>query len=282
MKSLLRRSWAPAAVALACGAGSSVAAAQDPFEIQVYDGSANPPGVPGLELHLNEWATGHRAADPPVAPLHGQGHATLEPSLGVLPFWEVGAYLQLALRADDGALDWAGVKARSKFVTPASWNPNWRLGLNLELSYVPGTYDRSRWGSEIRPIVAWQSPDWLIAFNPILDQSLGPPEASSGPSFEPAAKVARSLGPVALGVEYYGGLGPITAPLPARDQSHQVFEVVDVTSLPEIELSVGMGEGLTPSSAGIVLKAIVGYTFEQAATRPPLGASNLPAWIRKR
>ena len=67
--------------------------------------------MPGLELHLNDWATGNRAADPPEAPLHGQFHATLEPSLGVFPFWEIGAYLQGAVRTDDGVADWAGVKA---------------------------------------------------------------------------------------------------------------------------------------------------------------------------
>src|SRR5690349_18649156 len=38
---------------------ASTARAGDAFEIQVYDGTANPVGVPGVELHLNEWATGH-------------------------------------------------------------------------------------------------------------------------------------------------------------------------------------------------------------------------------
>src|SRR5579862_7478595 len=95
----------------------SAADAGDPFEIQVYDGTADPPGVPGLELHLNDWATGNRTANPPEAALHGQFHATLEPSLGIFPFWEVGAYLQFAVRADDGVADWAGAKIRSKFVT---------------------------------------------------------------------------------------------------------------------------------------------------------------------
>ena len=72
-----------------------LARAGDPFEIQVYDGTANPPGVPGLELHLNDWATGHRDATAPEAPLHGQAHATLEPSFGVTRSWELGAYLQI-------------------------------------------------------------------------------------------------------------------------------------------------------------------------------------------
>jgi hypothetical protein len=250
-----------------------VAAAVDPFEIQVYDGTANAQGVPGLELHVNDWLTGHRdAATPPELPLHGQLHATLEPSYGVLPWWELGGYLQMALR-DDGTFDYAGVKLRSKFVTPPDWNHRWRLGMNLELSYLPGAYDHDRWGSEIRPIVAWQSEAWLFALNPILDQPLAGSDATAGPSFEPALKFARTLGPVAAGLEYYASFGPLSAPLPWRLQEHYLYEVIDLLSVEHFELNAGLGEGLTPESAGLVVKVIIGYSIETGATRPFLAAS---------
>ncbi len=201
------------------------ARAGDPFEIQVYDGTANPPGVPGIELHLNQWATGNSAATPPEAPLHGQFHTTLEPSLGILPWWELGAYVQGAARTDAGVVDWAGVKLRSKFVTPPTWDPHWRLGVNFEGSYLPATYDHDQWGSEVRPIVAWHDDDWLFALNPILDQPLAGSDASQGPSFQPALKVARTVGPVALGIEYYATLGPLTNIAPWSDEQQQIFEV---------------------------------------------------------
>ena len=238
------------------------ARAGDPFEIQVYDGTANPPGVPGIELHLNDWATGNREAVPPEAPLHGQFHATLEPSLGITPFWELGAYLQAAVRTDDGVVDWAGAKLRSKFVTPPTWSEHWRLGVNLEVSYLPPTYDLDRWGSEIRPIIAWHDPSWLFVLNPILDQDFAGPDASMGPSFQPAVKVARTVGPVALGFEYYATFGPLSAFLPWREQQQQIFEVLDLLSVERLELNFGVGEGLTQFSEGIVVKAILGYTFE--------------------
>jgi hypothetical protein len=250
-----------------------LARAGDPFEIQVYDGTANPPGVPGLELHLNDWATGHRDATAPEAPLHGQAHATLEPSFGVTRSWELGAYLQFAERADDGAFDWAGAKLRSKLVTPPGWRGPWRLGVNVEVSYLPSAYDRDLWGSELRPIVAWQDPDWLFAINPILDQSLAGAGASDGPLLEPAAKASRTIGPVALGLEYYGTLGPLAAPLPLRLQEHYVFETADLIGLERVEVDAGVGEGLTPASAGIIVKVILGYTFDVATTRPSLTAS---------
>lgn len=265
----------PAALAILAAAAlaPSVAHAGDPFEIQVYDGTANAPGVPGLELHLNDWATGHRDATAPEVPLHGQAHATLEPSFGVTRSWELGAYLQLADRADTGALDWAGVKLRSKLVTPPGWRGPWRLGVNLEVSYLPSAYDRDRWGSEVRPIVAWQDEDWLFAVNPIFDQSLAGSGASDGPSFEPAAKASRAIGPIALGVEYYATLGPLVAPLPLRLQEHYVFETADLMGFDRVEVNAGIGEGLTPASAGIIVKVILGYTFDAVTTPPPLSAS---------
>jgi hypothetical protein len=258
-----------AAIVVAVGAPST-ARAGDPFEIQVYDGTANAPGVPGLELHLNDWATGNRDATAPEAPLHGQFHATLEPSYGLFPFWEIGAYLQGAVRTDDGAVDWAGVKLRSKFVTPPSFDPHWRLGVNFELSYLPPTYDRGRWGSEVRPIVAWHDEHWLFVVNPILDQSFAGPDASQGPSFQPAAKASRTVGPVALGFEYYATLGPLTGLLPWKEEQHQVFEVVDLLSVESLELSFGVGEGLTESSAGLVFKVIVGYEFDCVRSKPAI------------
>jgi hypothetical protein len=263
------------AVCVACAASfARRALAGDPFEIQVYDGTANAPGVPGLELHVNDWATGHRSSNPPEAPLHGQFHATLEPSLGLTPSWEVGAYLQSAVRTDDGAIDWAGAKLRSKFVTPPGWDRHWRLGVNLEASYLPPAYDRSRWGSELRPIVAWQNARWLFAFNPILDQSLAGPDGSSGPSFQPALKIAFTVGPVALGVEYYATVGYLSDLPPLRDQEHYLYEVVDLLSVDKFELNAGIGEGLTPSSEGLTVKLIAGYSFETGTTGSASLASN--------
>ena len=64
---------------------SGHARAVDPFEIQVYDGTASAPGTPGLELHANSVLRGQRSAPPPEAPSHHQTHLTLEPSFGLLP-----------------------------------------------------------------------------------------------------------------------------------------------------------------------------------------------------
>jgi hypothetical protein len=234
----------------------------DAFEIQVYDGTAHGPGVPGLELHVNTVPNGRvNVYEPELAP-QGQWHFTLEPSFGVTPWWELGAYLQTAL-LPDGAFRYAGVKLRSKFVTPPGWDPNWRLGVNLEVSALPTAFERDVWGAEVRPIIAWENDFWLFAGNPIVDVSLAGPGSTDGPSFEPALMAKYKIRKrVALGFEYYAGFGPIVHPSRWSQQEHYLFEAFDLLSVEGFELNAGIGEGLTHGSNGLVLKMIVGYAWE--------------------
>jgi hypothetical protein len=233
----------------------------DPFEIQVYDGTANAPGVPGLELHLNRVIIGVRTSEPPELPPHNQTHATLEPSFGVLPWWELGGYFQSTLRAD-GQLDYSGVKLRSKFVVPEGTFPHLRLGLNLELSALPERYEAGRWGAEVRPILAWEDPTWLLAVNPILGLDFSDPGAS--PDFEPAAMAKLKYEEVfAIGLEYYASLGTLAHPDAVSAQRHYLYEVIDLLAVPHFELNMGLGEGLTKASNDFTAKLILGYAWEE-------------------
>jgi hypothetical protein len=248
------------ALAVLIALHSRAARAVDPFEIEVYDGTANEPGAPGLELHANYVASGLRQAVLPELPVNHQTHVTLEPSLGLLPWWELGGYLESTVLGD-GTFEYAGVKLRSKFVTPPSFGDRVRFGVNLEISLLPEHYDRNRWGMEVRPIAAYEDRRWLFAFNPIVDSALAGPDAHAGPSFEPAAMAALKLfEAVSVGVEYYGNLGPFSGFAPWRQQEHYLFEVANMLSLPHVEINAGIGEGLTANSNSLVVKMIVGYT----------------------
>jgi hypothetical protein len=235
--------------------------ALDAFEIQVYDGSANPPGAPGIELHVNTVVSGLRQAVPPELPPDHQTHLTAEPSLGITPWWELGAYLQTTAQ-QSGEFDYAGVKLRSKFVRPVGESERFRWGLNLEVSDLPPSADRDRWGAEVRPIVAFgtHGGPFVFAFNPILDFTLSGPAAAASPSFEPAATTLFVVeGLLSAGVEYYGDYGQIGHFLPAREQQHTLFEVINVLRWKRIEINAGVGEGLTASSNSFVTKLILGF-----------------------
>jgi hypothetical protein len=239
------------------------ASAVDAFEIQVYDGTANERGVPGLELHVNAVPSGRSESVGPELPSNHQSHFTLEPSLGLLRWWEVGGYLQTALRGD-GTYEYAGTKLRSKFVTPPSFSDRVRLGVNFEAAYVPEHYDRNRWSMEVRPIAAYEDTHWLFAINPIVDVALAGSDSRQGPSFQPAAMaVLKILGAASLGVECYGDCGPLSGFLPWREQEHYLFEVLNLLAVSDVEFNAGIGEGLTTASNSLTVKVIVGYSWQK-------------------
>jgi hypothetical protein len=236
------------------------AAAFDPFEIQVYDGSANEPGVASLELHWNYAHAPHRAVEAPEISWHKQAHFTFEPALGITRFWEIGAYLQWSARIDD-SLYWAGIKLRSKFVTPEGLLPGGLLlGLNIEVSAIPEKFEADRFGGELRPILGWET-KWLqLAVNPNVEVSFAGAGLHEGPSFAPGVALCFKVPEiVSMGVEYYGSIGPIAHPLRAREQEHYLFGVVNVLAAAGWEINAGVGAGLTPASNDVVVKVILGH-----------------------
>ena len=232
--------------------------AADAFEIQVYDGTANAPGVMGLELHANDALDGPRTGPPPELPPYHLLHLTLEPSLGLTAFWEVGAYLQTAVRPA-GGFDFAGAKLRSKLVTPPGWRAHLRLGANVEVGALRARYEAQRWGAELRPIVAWENERWLFAVNPIVGFSL----TGGGPTFEPAAMALIKLPPiVSLGLEYYADLGEIFPTSSRGPREETLFEVVNLLAIRNVEVNAGVGEGLEGGGRRLVAKVILGYAFD--------------------
>lgn len=244
---------------------SRPARAVDPFEIQVYDGTAVPQDAFAVELHTNAYVRG-LPANPPELALDHQVHFTFEPQYGLFPWWEIGGYFQTAIA--DG-FDFAGAKLRSKWVTPPNWHPTLRFGLNVEVSVLPNTFDRNVWGMELRPIAAFENDHWMFAINPIVDVALAGPDFAAGPTFEPAVKGAYKWpNRVAIGLEYYGNFGPLSGFLPVSQQEHYIYEVVDVLTMKNVELNLGFGEGLTDGSSRFIVKMILGYTWEHVLRRP--------------
>lgn len=251
------------AVALTAILVAAPARAVDRFEIEVYDGSANAPGVISLENHVNFADRGRKEADPPLVPTDRQAHWTFEGALGVTRVWEAGVYLQTALVPREG-FSYAGVKLRSKFVTTPGFSRVVHLGANFEIAGIPETFEKDRWSAEVRPIANVTTSTWILSFNPILAVPLTGTGLGEGPHFEPALSVkGRLSNSVALGVEYYGGLGPLGALLPSRDQDHYLFGAGDYDLGGGFDLNLGVGAGLSDASDPLTFKAIVAYEFGQ-------------------
>jgi hypothetical protein len=235
--------------------------AVDPFEIQVYEGDINDPLQPGLELHTNFVASGRRTASFPgeAVPNHTL-RTTLEPSFGLLEWWELGAYLQFATAPGRSQAHFGGFKLRSKFVIPHRLTGDFIFGLNFEVGRGVAVLGSDDWDTEVRPIIAWGHGRWFAAVNPIFGWALTGPR-NAVPDLEPCAKVRFDAGHhVGVGFEYYAGLGR-PSDLPAADQQeHFLYLVGDLLDGP-IELNAGVGHGLTDASDAWTVKVIVGKAF---------------------
>jgi len=253
-----------AALLALCAVRSS---ALDRFEIQVYQPDLNEPGHLGVELHTNYTARGTREpGHPGEIPPWRTARLTLEPALGVTPWLELGAYLQL-MDAPAHGLRYAGSKLRAKFLGPRPFGEGSFLGVNLEIARVPVEVEQDQWANEIRPFVGWEGRWLLVDVNPIFGYALSGKDAFRV-AFEPAAKVALNtqLG-FAVGVEYYAELGFVDAVQPLRDEAHYLFGVVDVVepygrpSSPW-EVNLAVGGGLTHGAdQQLIVKSIVGRSF---------------------
>ncbi len=196
--------------------GSGPARALDAFEIQVYEGDINAPGRPGLEVHANMVPAGSDTAQPPARVAEDNlMRLTLEPSLGILEWFEIGGYLQLALEPGSPEGHFGGFKLRSKWIVPRRLTGNFILGLNVEVGRGTAAFGTDSWDTEFRPILVWTANRWMIAVNPMFGWALSGAERSLEPDFEPATKVRIDSGyGVGVGLEYYAGLGRLSDAAP--------------------------------------------------------------------
>jgi len=240
------------------------AAAQDAFEIQVYDAVTAGPLEPGLEIHLNHFIEGTTESGPEgEVPTQGLTHLTFEPHLGLTHWWEIGFYLQTVLRPD-GGWDSGGVKLRTKFRWPENVGA-FRFALNLELARVSKRYEPDGWGGELRPIIDARWGRWYVAVNPIVSFTFAGPDAGK-PNFEPATKASFDVEKSwAVGFETYSAFGPFGSFLPWDQQVHRIFAVVDST-WDWFGINIGVGYGTGPDKW--IVKAIVTIAPSEQTPEP--------------
>ena len=64
----------------------------------------------------------------------------------------------------------------------------------MEYAWVAPELEQATRALELRPIAGYRGSQWLLAANPILGWALNGPGRSGKPDFNPAFKLARTLG----------------------------------------------------------------------------------------
>lgn len=237
------------------------AAAQDPFEIQVYEYVTTPKGRWNLETHFNYTARGTTVHAGRVAPSQGQSHLTFELTRGITELFELAGYVVLARREGHGP-DFVGWRVRPRIRAPERWNLPVKLSLSTEVGVPRNQYEEEDVTLEVRPIIERQFGRLLIDLNPVIGRSLGGPGTDDGWDFEPGARAGLTVSRIVdVSLEYYGSLGPVSGFLPADEQVHQFFGGGDIQLTPNVVLNLGLGLGATDAGNRTVLKARLGWMF---------------------
>ena len=237
---------------------SAICYGQDNYEIQAYGSDLVPVGSTMIELHSNYTALGSTMINDGVRPTQGAEHETIEITHGFTPWFEVGFYYFSSLNPKYG-YNWVGDHIRPRFAVPECLN--WPVGLSLstEFGYQRPEYSSDEYTLELRPIVDKKVKKWYFSLNPAMEYAFKGFDAGKGWEFSPNFKFSYDVTKeVALGLEYYGSLGPVFAFSRYQQQQHQIFSAIDLNLSPDWEFNFGVGEGFTKSTDGLIFKMILG------------------------
>lgn len=246
-------------IAVVVGAPTTAHAQGD--EIQVYDGGLAPVGVFNLTVHNNFTPKGAKTPEFPGAiTSHQSLNGVPEWAYGVTNWFEAGLYLPLYSRDQDLGWKIDGFKLRTLFGVPNAADRTFFYGVNIEYSYNAKHWDTTRFTSEIRPIIGWHVNSVDLIFNPILDTRY---DGLKHLEFAPSMRVAYNASSRwAIALEEYADYGEVHKFEAGKDQSHQVFGVVNYSGAFEIE--AGLGFGLTDTSDGLTFKVILARDLNKA------------------
>jgi hypothetical protein len=212
-----------------------------------------------FELHSNVTTMGFKRAQDGVIADDLAWHETVEITQGITPWFELGGYLFMSANKGQYGLTYVGDHIRPRIRVPDRWH--WPVGLSLsvEVGYQKPRYCADTWTLEIRPIIDKTYKWFYIALNPVIDYSLRGYNHRAGPEFSPDVKVQfqviRQLG---IGLEYYGGMGPIRAPDGTGQQFQQIGPAFDLDVSKDYEINFGYMVGLTPGTERGIIKLIIG------------------------
>jgi hypothetical protein len=257
---LAPKGFAAALVALTIAVAGN-ALAIDFYEIQIYPTETDPQYHLDLELHSNSTTTAvGREAKSQIDPY--QIHETLEATYGLLPYLEVGQYFCTA-KLDNGRYEYAGSRTKMHFGIPQTMDWPVSFGGNIELDYMRKAAEDQPLTLELRPIAETHMGHVTVIANLPFEKPFSGPGTHKGVTIAPQGEVEyeQLLWWLSPAVEYYGDMGPISALPGVQHQQHFIVPAVNFDFLPQLELNIGVGIGMTHASNGTFVKTIIGWTF---------------------
>jgi hypothetical protein len=248
------------------------AAAQDAFEIHVYEYEPLTRGQYSFEAHLNVDLEGTREFDGSVFPTHHQAHLTLEPTIGLSPHFALGFMFLNAATPGHGA-QFAGWRVLPHLYAPESWHLPFRLGFVAEFSFQNTRYEENSRRVELRPILDREGARWQVVFNPVFERALRGPGTERGWNFEPALLLRWKLSSFEPSLEYYGEIESLTRRPRGQPQTHELFVGGDWRVRPKLMVNVGAGFDVGRRGPGLVLKSRLEWDIGRTRRTDPPGVA---------
>jgi len=230
------------------------AAAQDPFEIHIYEYEPMSLGASSLEAHLNFNPQGSSRRDGTLIPTEHQTHLTLEPTVGLSENFAVG-FMFLNAWEPGYSPQFAGWRVLPHFYAPQSWDLPVRLGFVAEFSFQNVRYEENTRRVELRPIMDREFAHWKVVFNPVFERALHGPGTARGWNFEPALLLRWKREGFSPSLEYYGAIESLNVEPRAQPETHQLFVGGDWEISPGFSVNFGTGVDLGNRGPGVVLKS---------------------------
>ena len=232
----------------------------DFYEIQIYDTDTEPVGHLMLELHSNTTTTATGESAKNQMDVH-QIHETLEATYGVLRWVEIGQYFATA-KLSNGDYEYAGSRTKIHFGIPQTFEWPVQFGGNIEFDYMRRAAEENPLNLELRPIIGGTYKKFRLVVNLALEKPFSGPTTHRGVQFEPSGELVYDLHRwVSPAIEYYADMGAIQPLEKVQDQQHFIVPTLNFHFLPQLELNLGVGIGVTRASNGVFLKSIVGWEF---------------------
>lgn len=233
-----------------------------PEEIVVFDDEFEAPGEVGTELHVNYVNRSRRQPDYPGEQAPNRVLRLMpEVAIGLSEHWNLGIHVPLSYDRNQSSSHIDGLKVRltNLHVHPLAAERSWFWGVNYELSWLSRRLSDTGLVAELRGIVGWRSPDWLIAVNPILNHPASRSHDPDPLSLDLFSKVMRTWHTGwALGVEHYAELGAARRPTFGTGSAQTSYVVGDIEGPAGWGIHLGVGRGWRGGDDRVVFKAMIG------------------------
>ncbi len=233
---------------------ASIALAQDPFEIHIYEYEPMTRGQYSLEAHLNVDGQGTARRDGTLLPTERQTHLTMEPTFGLTENFAIG-FMFLNAWEPGYSPQFAGWRVLPHVYAPESWGLPVRLGFVAEFSFQNVRYEENTRRVELRPIVDREWERWQVVFNPVVERATRGPGTAHGWNFEPALLLRWKRKRFSPSLEYYGEIESVNMKPRAQPEVHQLFFGGDWQVQPNFKVNLGVGVDLGNRGPGVVLKS---------------------------